>query len=109
VIAGLRSGRVFASSGPVINIEAGKTQMGGEAKPRGGRLTLRVECADSYGLSWARVIQDGREIKRFEYRGATHAKERVALMVRKTSRYVRVECAANDDHRAYSNPIYLAS
>lgn len=109
VLAGLRSGRVFASSGPVINVEAGRTHMGGEARPRGGRLTLRFECADSYGLNWARVIQDGREVKRFDYRGRVHAKERVTLAVRKKSRYVRVECAANDDHRAYSNPIYLVS
>jgi len=109
VLAGLRSGRVFASSGPAVNVAVGRTPMGGTARPRAGKVTLRFECADWYGLNWARVIRDGREVKRYEYRGAKGAQEKVTLRVPKSCKYVRVECAANDDRRAYSNPIYLGS
>lgn len=108
VLKGLRSGRVFASNGPAINVDAVKACMGGRVVPRAGRVTLRFECADAYGLNWARVIRDGQEVKRFMYGGATHAVDKVSLCVPRGARYVRVECAANDDRRAYANPIYLA-
>jgi len=109
VMNGLRSGRVFASSGPAIDLNAASTPMGGTARPRAGKITLRFECADSYGLNWARIIRDGREVKRFNYGGAKHAAEKVTLRVPRSGRYVRVECAANDDRRAYANPIYLSA
>ena len=108
VLKGLREGRVFASSGPAINVRAAGKPMGGEVRVKGGRLAVQLECADSYGLGWARVIVDGREAKRFEYGGSPYAREEVSLRMPKSSRYLRVECAANDDRRAYANPIYVA-
>jgi len=107
VLKALRSGRVFASSGPVINLESDTAPMGGEARPRNGRLKIRFECADSYGLNWTRVVQDGREVRRFAFRGAPHAAAEICLRLGRSARYVRVECAANDDRRGYSNPIYI--
>jgi len=107
VIEALRSGRVFASMGPAIDLNAGRTHMGGEARPRAGRLRIRFEAADAYGLNWARVIVNGGVIRRFEYRGAPHAAEEITVRTGSGPGYVRVECAANDDRRACTNPIYL--
>ena len=107
VLKAIRAGRVFASMGPAIDLTAGKVRMGGTAKPRAGKLTIRFEAADAYGLNWARVIANGREVKRFEYRGAQHAVEELTVRVGKRNGYVRVECAANDDRRACANPIYV--
>ena len=103
----LRSGKVYASSGPAINLTCGKTPMGGTARARSGKAAIVMECADAYGLNWASIIQDGREVKRFSLQGAQHLRERVALSVAPGG-YVRAECAAMDDRRAYANPIYFA-
>jgi hypothetical protein len=102
----LRSGNVFASAGPAINLTAGAAAMSGTAGPRGGKVAIELECADAYGLAWARIIQNGREVKRFEYRGKPRGVERLTLRVKPGS-YVRAECAASDDRRAYTNPIYV--
>lgn len=107
VIKAMRSGRVFASMGPAIDLSAGKTPMGGTASPRAGKLRMKFEVADAYGLNWARVIVNGRVTKRFEYRGAPHAVEELTVRTGGKPSYVRVECAANDDRRACTNPIYL--
>lgn len=107
ILKALRTGRVFASSGPAINLTSGRTPMGGSARPRQGKLTLRVECADAYGLNWMRILRDGREVKRFHYKGKPHAVQEARVRVTASSRYVRAECAAQDDRRAYANPIYL--
>ncbi len=107
VLRTLKSGRVFASSGPAIDIRCGRVPMGGTARTRKDRLKLTFECADDYGLNWVKVIQDGKERRRFECRGAKHVLESITIRPRKRGGYVRVECAANDDQRAYANPIYL--
>jgi len=102
----LRSGNVYASAGPAINLTCGRTAMGGQAHPRGGRAVVEVECADAYGLNWISIILDGREIRRFWPHGERYLREKVSLSVGFGS-YVRAEAAAMDDHRAYANPIYF--
>ena len=108
VLKALREGRVFASSGPALNLTAGGAGMSGVARPKAGKLAIAFECADAYGLKWARVIQDGKEAKCYRYGNVQHAVEKLVLPVSRKTRYVRVECAAQDDRRAYANPIYLA-
>ncbi len=107
VLAGLRSGNVFASSGPALHIESGGAPMSGEIRNPGRELRLRLECADARGLNWARVISQGRELRRIELRGAKHCDRTLSLPLPRGARYVRAECAAVDDRRAYANPIYL--
>ena len=107
VLEALRQGTAFASMGPAINVRIGRTPMGAALRRRGRRGILRVECADAYGLNWLRVVKDGKVVRERRYRGRTHAREAIALRFSASSRYVRAECAANDDRRAYSNPIYL--
>lgn len=108
VLKALRAGRVFASSGPAVNLTAGNTPMGAAARPRNGKITIHFECADAYGLQWVRVIQDGRRVKRIDGRGKPRIAAKLALPIDGKSRYVRVECAAQDDRRAYTNPIFIA-
>ncbi len=109
VLRALRSGRVFASSGPAIDLNCGKVPMGGGVRTRKEKIDIVFECADDSGLNWAEVVQDGKVKRRFDYRGKKHAKETVTIRPRKRGGYVRVQCAANDDRRAYSNPIYFDS
>jgi hypothetical protein len=107
VLKALAAGRAFASAGPAIQVFVGGVPMGGEAAPRRGRLRVRFEVADSYGLNWACVVSDCREVRRFEYRGRPRAVEEFSMRVPADGRYVRIECAAMDDRRAYANPVYL--
>ena len=107
VLKVLRSGAVFASTGPAINLTAGPVGMSGHVHPRPHKLTLTLECADSHGLKFARIIQDGQEVKRYDYQNTQHATEELTVSVSPNTRYLRAECAAQDDRRAYGNPVYL--
>lgn len=107
VLGSLRAGNVFASSGPAIRLASGGAPMGGETKARGGTLAIDLECADSYGLNWVKVVAQGKTVRRVELRGAKHLHERVSIRLPSGARYVRAECAAVDDRRAYANPVYL--
>lgn len=107
VLDTLRTGRVFASSGPAIDISCGKTPMGGVIRPRGRKARIRIRCADSYGLGWVRLVQGGRVVREFALKGEDRLSESVEVTLPKRDSYVRAECAANDDRRAYSNPIYF--
>lgn len=106
VIDTLRSGNVYASSGPAINLTCGRTPMGGTAQLRAGKATLDLECADACGLNWVSFVKDGREVKRFWLKGAKHLRESLTLPV-KAGGYVRAVGAAMDDRRAYANPVYF--
>jgi len=107
VLKVLRAGCVFASSGPAINLTCGRTPMGGTARTRKRTARIRIQCADSYGLAWIRVVQDGRAVREIECRGKQRLSEDVDLKLGVKGGYVRAECAAADDLRAYSNPIYF--
>ena len=108
VLAGLRSGRLFASSGPAVNLSCGSVPMGGVFDAcRKRKATVQIQCADSYGLNWVRVVQDGKMARLFQCKGRDRLSEQVKLDLSKADGYVRVECAALDDLRAYSNPIYF--
>jgi len=106
ILKALRAGNVFASAGPAINLTCGRTPMGGVARLRRGRASVALECADAYGLAWAALIQDGREVRRFELRGQPRLHQHTILRAH-AGGYVRAECAALDDRRAYANPVYF--
>jgi hypothetical protein len=107
VLKGLHRGCVYASNGPAVNLTCGHTQMGGAVKTRKRKASIGLVCADGYGLSWARVVQDGRVVHEFECRGKDRLSGRVDIRLPAGHSYVRAECAAADDLRAYSNPIYF--
>lgn len=107
VIRALRSGCVFASSGPAIGVKSGRTPMGGMRRVRSDGAEVDVECADSYGLSWIRVVRGGKVVRRIECKGAEHVRETVRVRLPSGESYVRVECATLDDRRAYANPVYF--
>ena len=52
-------------------------------------------------------MQDGRVVREFALTGKDRFSESVEVTLPKRDSYVRAECAANDDRRAYSNPIYF--
>jgi len=108
VLRALRAGRVFASSGPAVRLTCGRTPMGAIVRSRPERKAcLSVRCADARGLSWAKVVQDGRPVREFTCQGRQVLDEQVDVALPRRRSYVRVECAAVDDRRAYSNPIYF--
>jgi hypothetical protein len=107
VLNSLRAGNAFASSGPALRLCSGDTPMGGELRLRGATLKVDLECADSQGLNWIKVVAQGRTLRRVELRGAKHFREALSLRLPAGARYLRAECAAIDDRRAYGNPLYL--
>ena len=107
VLKALRAGCVYASNGPAVNLTCGRTPMGGTTKTRKRTARIRILCADGCGLSWVHVVQDGRVVRELECRGKQRLSENVDIKLRAKGGYVRVECAAADDLRAYSNPIYF--
>ena len=106
VLRALRRGNVFASAGPAINLTCGKAGMGDEVRRHGRVRKVILECADACGLAWARIIADGKVVKSLSLQGAMHMREPVSVRVAPGS-YVRAECAAIDDRRAFANPLYF--
>ena len=107
VLKSLRSGNVFASAGPAVDLTCGRTPMGGEVTTKEATVEVSFCCADSRGLNWARLVQDGQVVKQFECRGDPSLDQGVRIALREGGGYVRVECASVDDRRGYSNPIYF--
>ena len=108
VLESLRAGRNFVSDAPVINISAGRAQMGDVVRPRAGsNLTFRIAAADTAGLYQVKLIKNGRVIKR------VLGRERKVLRLKHDVRfagrefYIRAQVAALDGRRAYSNPIFV--
>jgi len=107
VIETLRSGCVFASTGPAINITCGRTRMGGVSRAPGANVRVRLRCADSYGIQVARLIRDGRTVREFWCKGKPSLDETVKVKLPRRNSYVRAECVSVDDRHAYANPIYF--
>jgi hypothetical protein len=108
IIQSLQEGHCFASQGPAAVLRSGSALMG-DVVPvrRGAKVTVSYECADSAGLAWVRVIAGGKVVRQVLDYGKQVIRGRETVAVRGSSGYVRVECAAIDDRRALSNPIYL--
>jgi hypothetical protein len=108
VIKALKKGHCFASQGPAAFLRSESALMG-DVLPVRKRAKVRVsyECADSAGLAWVRVIAGGKVVKESLDYGKQVIRGTHTVAMRGDSGYVRVECAAIDDRRAFSNPIYL--
>ena len=108
VLAALKRGHCFASQGPAACLRAGDRLMGDVAHVRPGRnMTVRYECADARGLAWVRVVVGGEVVDEIPKYGKQVIKGAYTVRPEGRATYVRVECAAVDDRRALTNPIYI--
>jgi hypothetical protein len=108
VMEALWAGRFFASDAPFVALRSGRTAMGGILRRRPGAwVVFHYECVDSLGLQQIRAIADGRVVADERPRDRTVVKGAVRLRFPGGRSYLRLECYARDNRRAYSNPIYL--
>ena len=108
VIQALQKGHCFASQGPAAVLRSECALMGDVMPVRKrAKVPVSYECADSAGLAWVRVIAGGKVVKQVLNYGKQVIQGTHTVAMRGDSEYVRVECAAIDDRRALTNPIYL--
>ena len=108
VLKALWAGHFFASDAPFINLTCGRSGMGDVIQKRkGSAVELRYECADSLGLQQIRVIADGVVVKDLRPRDERVVKGVHKMKFKGGKSYVRVECYARDNRKAFANPIYL--
>jgi len=108
IIKGLQEGRCFASEAPLMELKCNGKPMGSKLRPKKGTaLKLRIRAADSYGLNTVKLISDGKVIKDIHAKGAQLVDETLTRKATGGRAYFRLECAANDDSRAFSAPIYV--
>lgn len=108
VLSAFWAGHFFASDAPFINVKCGRSQMGDTVKKKkGSSVEVRYECIDSIGLQQVRVIVDGKVVKEIWPRDEQIVKGTQKVRFRGGSSYVRVECFARDNRKAFANPIYI--
>ena len=108
VLEELWAGHFFASDAPFINLKCGRAIMGDIVRKRqGSAVEVRYECVDSLGLQRVRVIADGRVVKDLWPRHEQVVKGSYRMKFSGGKSYIRVECFARDDRKAFANPIYI--
>ena len=108
VLDALWAGHFFASDAPFINLTCGRSTMGDTVKKRkGSAVAFKYECVDSLGLQQVRVIADGKIVKELWPRHEQAVKGSHTIRFRGGSSYLRVECFARDNRKAFTNPIYI--
>lgn len=108
VLTALKKGHCFASQGPAASLRAGANLMGDVLHTRKGRkVTVKYECADARGLAWVRVVAGGKVVAQKHEYGKPVIKGSHTVALTGEHQYVRVECAAIDDRRALTTPIYI--
>ena len=108
VLRELWAGHFFASDGPFVHLGCEDAVMGDTVhRPKAGRVEFRYQCADSLGLRQVRLVAGGQGVEDLRPRDARVVKGTYALNYRGGAAYLRLECFACDNRRAYSNPIYL--
>ena len=108
VIDALWAGHFFASDAPFINVTSGQSTMGDTVKKRkGSQVVVRYECVDSLGLQQVRVIADGKVVKELWPKHDQVVKGTHKVKFRGGKSYIRVECLAKDNRKAFANPIYV--
>ena len=109
ILTAVAQGRYFVSTGPLINVTAGRAGMGQTIRPnRGSTVNFRVAAADSVGIHHVRLIKNGRIVKHFDGR-----EKRLIRMIHREpftgrSFYLRAEVVSPDGRRGFSNPIFVA-
>lgn len=108
VIEQLWAGHFFASDAPFVHVRCGTARMGDTVFRRAGAaVAVRYECVDSLGLQVVRVVADGRVVDEVWPQGKTVVKGSYTLTFGGGHAYVRVECRALDNRKAYANPVYV--
>jgi len=108
VLAELWAGHFFASDAPFVHLRCGRALMGDTVRKRKpGRVQVRYECVDSLGLRLVRLVSGGQVVEEIRPQEARVVKGTCGLEYPGKATYVRLECFASDNRRAYSNPIYL--
>ncbi len=108
VLAAFWAGHFFASDAPLIEVKCGEAIMGDVVKKRkGSPVELRYECADSLGLQRVRVIAGGKVVQDLWPKHAQVVKGTYKMKFRGGKSYIRVECFARDNRKAFANPIYI--
>jgi len=108
VLKAFWAGRFFVSDAPFINLKSGKAEMGGTvAAAKRSSVDIQFACADSLGLQQVRVIANGKVVKVIWPRHEKVVEGTYRLRFSGGSAYVRAECFARDNRRAYTNPIYI--
>ena len=108
VLDALWAGHFFASDAPFVNVRSGRSGMGDTInKKKGSSIDVRFECVDSVGLQQVRVIADGKVIKEIWPKDKQVVKGTQKVRFKGGKSYVRVECFARDNRKAYANPIYV--
>jgi len=108
ILTALAQGHCFVSTGPVINMTAGRAGMGQIIRPgRGATVTFRAAAADSAGIRYVRLIKNGRVVKHLD------SGEKQLIRINQRERftgkvfYLRAEVVSLDGRRAFSNPIFV--
>ena len=108
VLDALWAGHFFASDAPFIRLRCGRAVMGDSIKKRkGSQLEIRYECVDSLGLQQIRIIADGKVVKELRPGNEQVVKGSYRIKFEGGHSYIRVECFARDNRKAFSNPIYI--
>ena len=108
ILGALHEGRYFVSDAPIINLTAGRAEMGRVLKPRkGSAVTFRISAAESDGIRELRLIKNGRVVKRMAGKGAKLLRFTHREQYKGRRFYLRAEVSALDTRRAYTNPIFV--
>ena len=108
VLGALWAGHFFASDAPFIDLRCGRSQMGDTVKKRKrSSIEVRYECVDSIGLQQVRVVVDGKVVKEIWPKDDQVVKGTQKVTFRGGMSYIRVECFARDNRKAFANPIYV--
>ena len=74
---------------------------------RGNALRFKIRAADSYGLTWVRVVSAGRVMKEYRLHEDRLFDMEFERKAAARPEYFRLETVADDDRRAFSAPIYV--
>ena len=108
VLSALWAGHFFASDAPFVKLTCGRSLMGDVVKrKRGTSVEVRYECVDSLGLQRVRIVADGKVVRDLWPRHEQVVKGSYGMRFRGGRSYIRVECFAADNRKAFANPIYI--
>ena len=108
VLASLWAGHCFASDAPFGNLSCGGSQMGDVlTRKKGASVEVRYECVDSLGLQRVRVVADGKVVRDLWPKHDQIVKGAYKMRFRGGNSYIRVECFARDNRKAFANPLYI--
>ena len=108
VLGAFWAGHFFASDAPLVELGCGPAIMGDVVRKRkGAAVEVSYECVDSLGLQRVRVIADGKVVRDLWPKHEQVVKGTYKMKFRGGKSYIRVECFARDNRKAFANPIYI--